>query len=200
MKPIRSRHAPLLALSVVPVLLTAGCATAVHPGPTRADAAEVPAAAAFTSSPLRNRIRVHLEADVATVWALVGDHTRLPEYSAGLERVEASATGDERICHFRPAAPDEGSSSLREEVRWYAAGTGYATSAEEPNAFGITGDLTLVLVQPTAGGTAFTWEQHYDAEDLPAMKTAFDQALSDIAEQLVGRFGGRITERFVEGA
>jgi uncharacterized membrane protein len=49
----------------------------------------VPSASEFTSSPLRNRLRVELDAPVAEVWDLIGDLSRFPEYSAGLERVEA---------------------------------------------------------------------------------------------------------------
>lgn len=47
------------------------------------------------------------------VWSLVGDRSRLPEYSAGLERVDAK-TNDrgactEYTCHFKPRAAGEAS-------------------------------------------------------------------------------------------
>jgi hypothetical protein len=52
----------------------------------------VPSASEFTSSPLRNRLRLELDAPVSEVWELLGDLSRFPEYSVGLERVER-ATG-----------------------------------------------------------------------------------------------------------
>lgn len=39
---------------------------------------------------------------------------------------------------------------------------------------------------------------HFDAEDLPAAKAGIDEALADIAENLIARFGGRVVERYVE--
>ena len=44
-----------------------------------------------------------------------------------------------------------------------------------------------------------TWEQYYDAADLDMNKAVFDQALADIAERLIARFGGRLVERYVDG-
>ena len=49
----------------------------------------VPSASDFTSSPLRNRVCLELDAPVVEVWELIGDLSRFPEYSVGLERVEA---------------------------------------------------------------------------------------------------------------
>jgi hypothetical protein len=39
---------------------------------------------------------------------------------------------------------------------------------------------------------------HFDSEDLEAGKAHLAEALGDIAENLVARFGGRLTERYVE--
>jgi uncharacterized protein YutE (UPF0331/DUF86 family) len=39
---------------------------------------------------------------------------------------------------------------------------------------------------------------HFEAEDLDAAKTHLDEALLDIAENLIRRFGGTIVERYVE--
>jgi hypothetical protein len=54
---------------------------------------EVPSASDFTSSPLRNRIRVELDAPVSEVWELLGDLSRFPEYSEGLERSVSASRG-----------------------------------------------------------------------------------------------------------
>src|SRR5262245_47718574 len=151
---------------------------------------------------LRNRVRVALKAPVTEVWALVGDFPRLPEYSSGLERVDASkdARGafTEYVCHFKPASEGGASIAHREFVRWYEPCRGYASSGETGNVFGLTNDLNLVGLEAASEGTVLTWEEYYDADDLNESKASYDQALVDIAQNLIHRFGGAILERFVE--
>jgi carbon monoxide dehydrogenase subunit G len=161
-----------------------------------------PPAATFTSAPLRNRVRVQLNAPVAAVWSLIGDPARLPEYSAGLARVDAvrDATGACRgyVCYFRPFADAGEGVVSRERMRWFEPNRGYASSSEAGDAFGLTDDLNLVTVEAAPEGALVTWDEYYDAVDLPAMRAHFDEALADIAAQLIGRFGGRMIERFVD--
>jgi hypothetical protein len=49
---------------------------------------EIPTADQFVTSPLRSRIKLELNAPVFSVWELIGDLSRMPEYSEGLEKVE----------------------------------------------------------------------------------------------------------------
>lgn len=157
---------------------------------------------AFTSSPLRNRYRVELEAPVSEVWALLGDLSRFPEYSSGLERVDArkdsSGTPTEYVCHFKPR--EEGGARVvhREHIRWYEPNRGYASSGEKDNAFGVTNDLNRVTVEPSKEGTILTWTVYYDAQDLDMMRAEYDQAFADIGQNLIRRFGGKVIERYVE--
>jgi hypothetical protein len=164
---------------------------------TTTSSTQVPDASTFTTAPLRHRLELALDAAPAEVWALVGAHERLPEYSAGIERVDV--TSDSRVCHFRPFDGAEPGLVLREYIRWQAPNVGYAAIAESPNAFGLENDLSIVSIAPTAHGTTFTWEQHYDHPDLPAMRASFGEGLADIGERLVVRFGGRVVGRFVDG-
>ncbi|HYH08715.1 MAG TPA: SRPBCC family protein [Thermoanaerobaculia bacterium] len=152
----------------------------------------------LTTAPLRHRIRLELHAPVAEVWSLVGDHERLPEYSEGIERVTIveDDEGRARVCHFRPQ--DGVSMSIRERIRWEAPNTGYATTSEPGNDFGLTNDATIVTLEPTPAGTSFTWAQHYDHPDLPFMRAGFHQGLLDIARRLLARFGGRMVEELVD--
>lgn len=164
------------------------------------DAGKVPTASSFTTSPLRNRIRVRLRAPVAEVGALVSDPTRLPEYSAGLARIDNVTEPSARIlvCHFRPAPGATEGIVLRERVLWHAPGLGYATSSEAGNAFGLENDLGLVTVEADGAESIFTWDQHYDSKMLDEMRTEFDVALADIGDRLIRRFGGEIVERYVD--
>src|SRR5688500_7318682 len=157
------------------------------------------AAAPVPTSPLRHRLRVELDAPVPDVWALVGDHRRLPEYSAGIERVELTSARDARLCYFRPQPGTTEGIVLREFIRWEIPNVGYSTSAAIPNGFGLTNDLSIVTVSESGRGTLFTWEQYYDHPDLPTMRAGFDEGILDIGQQLLARFGGRVIERYVDG-
>jgi uncharacterized protein (TIGR02246 family) len=85
----------------------------------------------------------------------------------------------------------------RNLVRWYEPGRGYASSGIPGNAFGLSDDLNLVTLQPASGGTLVTWDEYFEAMDVAAMRASYDQALVDIADRLIARFGGRLIERFV---
>ncbi len=160
----------------------------------------IPNAATYTRAPLRNRIRVKLKASVSEVWALMGDLSRLPEYSSGLARVDVGMNTNgmlkDYVCHFKPA--EEGGQSIihRENIRWYEPNRGYASTAEEPNALGMTKTFALMTLEAVGRGTYMTYSMHYEAADLASMKIANEQALEDIGKHLIARFGGQIVERF----
>ena len=160
----------------------------------------IPAASTFTSAPMRHRLRLELHAPVAEVWALVGSHARLPEYSSGIATVEVEGTpgAQTRTCRFHSPDGSTPGPSIRERVRWEEVGVGYATSAEPNNDFGLSNTLSLVTVQPVAAGTLFTWEEHYDSTDLPASRASYSDGFADIAQHLTSRFGGKVLERYVD--
>lgn len=182
-----------LVLTATLAAILAGCATTP---PLDAVARK------FTSSPLRNRVRVELKAPVKEVWALIGNLSRFPEYSSGLEKVEAmvSAHGTPAnyVCHFKPLEAGGERIVSREIIRWYEPNRGYASSGEQSDAFGLKNDLHLVTVEASKAGTLLTWDEYYDAQDLKMMEAHFDQALADIGKNLARRFGGRLVERYVE--
>jgi Polyketide cyclase / dehydrase and lipid transport len=155
------------------------------------------------SAPLRNRLRARLDAPANEVWALVGDLSRFPEYSQGLNRVDAmvdasgACTG--YVCYFKPM--QEGAEGIvhQERMSWFERQHGWASIADEDNPFGLIDSLTLVTLEPSDGGTALTWDQHYDAQDLQMMRVVFDRALDDMGANLVRIFGGDVVEHFVDG-
>src|SRR5262245_12917942 len=146
------------------------------------------------NAPLRNRLRLELAAPVADVWTLVGDLARMPDYSAGLERVEArlDAHGhcDEYTCYFKPMQPGDEGLVSRDIIAWYRHGRGWASHAAPGDPFGLSDDLHLVTVESSTEGTLLTWDAYYQAQDLTTMQQHLREALSDIGHNLLERFGG----------
>lgn len=163
----------------------------------------IPDVMSLTSAPARNHMRVLLGAPVADVWALLGEFSRMPEYSGGLERVEV--TRDPRnapagfVCHFKPVEGRGAGGVHRNRVLWHAANGGWASRDEEPNDFGLTNSVHLVTVAPSNGGTLVTWVAHYDAADLETNRAGLDEVFADIGARLVARFGGRVIARGTDG-
>jgi hypothetical protein len=71
------------------------------------------------------------------------------------------------------------------------AGPGSSTGVT-PEALGLSDDLHLVTLEPSAEGTLVTWDSSYEAADLGMMKAHMHEALSNIGENLLKRFGGRL--------
>ena len=160
-------------------------------------------ASEFTSSPLRNRLLLELDAPVSDVWKLTGDLTRFPEYSVGLERVEAE-TDDagrcvEYTCYFKPVEVDGGSFQAvsRDVMKWYEPNRGYLSVEVEGDA-GTDGAVALMTLDRTPRGTRVTFELYYDAEDVDTTKAQLDEVFVDMADRLIARFGGRVLDRYVE--
>jgi carbon monoxide dehydrogenase subunit G len=152
-------------------------------------------------APLRNRLRLELNAPLKDVWALVGNLARLSDYSAGLERVEAKTDArghcTEYTCFFKPMQPGEKGIVSKDIMQWYQPNRGWASSGATGDAFGLADDLHLVIVESSAEGTLLTWDSYYQAQDLGMMKMHMHEALSDIGQNLLKRFGGRLIHCYV---
>jgi carbon monoxide dehydrogenase subunit G len=164
-------------------------------------ASGVPSAAEFTASPLRNRLVLELEAPVSQVWALLGDLSRFPEYSAGLERVDVELGEDGRCaeytCHFKPVAAGAAGAVSRDVMKWYEPERGYLSVEVEGDA-GTDGAVAFTTLEPTAAGTRVDYRMHYAGEEIDAMKAHLHDVFADMAERLIERFGGRVLDRWVE--
>jgi hypothetical protein len=169
--------------------------------PTSSDTSGVPSPSAFTSIPLRNRLSMELEAPVSEVWELMGELARFPEYSEGLDRVEAKQDADGRCveytCYFKPAEEGVEGAVSRDVMKWYEPERGYLSVEVDGNT-GTETAVAFMTVDPIPGGSRVTFDMHYDSEDLNAMKTHMDEVYSDMARRLTNRFGGKVIERYVE--
>ena len=172
-----------------------------HVSTQASDASRVPAASEYTSSPLRNRIRVELDAPVSEVWELMGDLSRFPEYSAGLERVDVELDEDGRCteytCYFKPFEEGSEGAVSRDVMKWYEPNRGYL-SVEVGGTWDGGGTVALLMLDPIPGGTRVTNDMYFESEDIEGARAHIDEALVDIAQNLIARFGGRVTDRYVE--
>ncbi len=160
-----------------------------------------PDASEFTSSPLRNRLRLELEAPVSEAWELMGNLSRFPEYSVGLERVEVKLDDDGRCseytCFFKPVEDGSPGPVSRDVMKWYEPQRGYL-SVEVDGDAGTDGAVVFMTLDPIPAGTRVNYEMYFDAEDLDTTKAHLDEVFLDMADRLIGRFGGRVIERYVE--
>ena len=142
-----------------------------------------------------------LDAPVSEVWELMGDLSRFPEYSAGLERVDVELDEDGRCteytCYFKPFEEGSEGAVSRDVMKWYEPNRGYL-SVEVGGAWGGGGTLALLMLDPIPGGTRVTNDMYFESEDIEGARAHIDEALVDIAQNLIARFGGRVTDRYVE--
>lgn len=172
---------------------------------TKETTVKVPTADKFVTSPLRNRIKLELNAPVSDVWPLVGDPGRMPEYSAGLQKVETQKDASGKFtgftCYFKPV--EEGQQGITHHIKmvWYEQGTGWASLDEEPNAFGLQQSLTILTFESKDNKTIVTWEMNFNAANEESIRlnvSALEQALNDIAQNLIKRFSGRVLENYAD--
>lgn len=167
----------------------------------------LPTADKFVNSPLRTSLKLELNAPVSEVWAMVGNPARMPEYSAGLRKVDTRYDGSGKCtgytCHFFPAEKGGQETVHTEIMKWYEPNRGLASVAEEPNVFGLQQSLGLVTIEPQGNKTILKWDIHFNAENEEAIKmniSVFEQSLNaDIAQNLIKKFGGKVLESYIEG-
>ncbi|MDX5436407.1 MAG: SRPBCC family protein [Pontibacter sp.] len=165
-----------------------------------------PSASTWVTSPLRNRIKLQLDAPIAEVWHLVGHPSRMPEFSSGLQKVETrqNSAGKDTgyTCYFAPETPNGSVIEHHAALVWQEPRAGWASVDEEPNLFGLRQSLTLVTLEKSGSKTLLTWDMHYTCDDtetllqnLKSLELALNQ---DIAQNLLKRFGGSMQESYVD--
>ena len=166
---------------------------------------QAPKASDFVKSPLRNRIRLELNARVSAVWAVIGKLERMPEYSSGLEKLDATYGLDGKCtrytCHFKPMEQGGEVATHDETIKWYEINVGYASLAHEPNPLGLHQSLSLITLKDKGDQTILQWDVYFNAENAEFIEMniiGFEQALNiDISQNLIEMFGGNVLESFV---
>lgn len=165
-----------------------------------------PKASDFVDSPLRNRIKLELNAPVSEVWALIGNLERMPEYSSGLKKLDASYNDKGKCtgytCHFYPMEEGGEITTHEETIKWYKPNVGYASLAHEPNILGLEQSLNLITLEDKNEKTVLQWDVHFTSKNKETIKmniVGFELALNvDIAQNLIKKYGGKVLESFIE--
>ncbi len=198
-------------------LCCAGCTNGYQPNNTNYKDMEtnqttkndsrLPKADSFVASPLRNRIKLELNAPVSEVWAVIGDPGRMPEYSEGLQKVDTKK--DEKgnclayTCYFKPMEEGGQITVHTAKMLWYEPNKGWASLDEEPNAFGFQRSLSLITLEEKGGKTILSWAMHFNCENQELLQSnisSLEQALNgEIAQQLISKFGGKLLDSYIDG-
>lgn len=167
----------------------------------------LPTADKWVNSPLRNRLKLKLNARVEEVWALVGDPANMPKYSEGLRRVETifddngNCTG--YTCFFKPMEGEQEGIIHHTSVKWHEENKGWASIDPHDNPFGMIESLSIMTLEPNDEKTIFAWQFHFNCENeemLNFNKEGYKSALDDITQRLTKKFGGTQLENYVEGS
>lgn len=164
-----------------------------------------PTADRWVNSPLRNRIKLELNAPIREVWAVVGDPAKILIYSAVINKVETKTDGSgkqtEYTCFYKPCEETGVEEAVHAKILWHEANKGWAALDEEPNAYGLQQSLLLITVEQQDNKTILSWNMHYDSESneiLQMLPTALEQLLKgEIAQQLIQTFGGTVLDSYL---
>jgi hypothetical protein len=129
----------------------------------------LPTADKWVTSPLRNRIKLELNAPISQVWALVGNPAKMATYSSGLQKVDTKLDGTgkctEYTCYFKPSEEDGQEIIHTAKMLWHEPDKGWASLDEEPNVFGFQQSLTLITFEQKDNKTFLDWSMHFDCEN-----------------------------------
>lgn len=147
------------------------------------------------SSPLRISLVMELNAPLAEVWKWIGDPSKMPQYSSGLDKVETIKDKNGQIleytCYFK--SPENNSSRIehRSTVKVYEPFNGFISKDEEPNAFGLRNSFTCIQLEKLQNGNIkLIWNQYYESDDLRKAKAEFEFAFLEIGNNLKKKFDG----------
>ena len=167
----------------------------------------MPTADKWVKSPLRNSVKLELNAPLAEVWELVGNPSNMPTFSSGLNKVDTKSDGSgkytEYTCHFKPTEAGGQETVHTAKMLWHEPNKGWASLDEEPNAFGFQQSLTFITFEQKGNKTILEWTMHFDCENQEMLQmnlSSLKQALNgEIAQRLIDKFGGRTLESYVDG-
>lgn len=158
-----------------------------------------PSAERWVSSPLRNGIKIELNASVGEVWKVVINPANIFSNCCGVNSVE-SKTNDSGKCTeytINYESEDGGDDMVaRSTMVWYEPGQGWASLDEEPHPMGFEQSLLLVTIEEKEEKAVLNWNMYYDIandEMLQMFITGLEQSLNEeVAQLFIQKFGGRM--------
>ena len=154
----------------------------------------------LTSAPRRVQVSARLDKPIEQVWAYLGNHQNLIEYSDGIlgeVSVDDSAAAEPQgVGTQRKCVTSDGKDRFVEKIVYYKAPYAFAYSAVE-NTWGLKNHLAVVSLEPDKnGGTIVRWDQYFD-HMMPEMAPKVAMNLSrmlkgKVLAYLATKFGGEV--------
>lgn len=159
---------------------------------------EFPSADNWVTAPLRNGIRIELNALVNEVWEFVGNPANIFSDCCGVNNVESQTNDSGKCMDYTIYYESENSCEYmvaRSSMVWYERNQGWASLDEEPHPMGFEQSLLLVTIEEKKKKTVLNWNMYYDMENddlLQMFISGLNQSLKgEVAQMLIEKFGGR---------
>lgn len=158
-----------------------------------------PSADKWVTSPLRNSIKIELNAPVSEVWKVVANPANIFSNCCGVNNVEPK-TNDSGKCtkytiHYESEDGGENMVACSTMV-WYEPNQGWASLDNDPHPMGFEQSLLLITIEQKEEKSVLSWNMHYNIENDEALQmfiTGLDQSLKEeIAQLLIQKFDGGI--------
>lgn len=163
---------------------------------------EYPSADKWVKSPLRNSVKLKLNAPISKVWEVVNNPAKVLLSCADINRVEieTNKTGvcTAYTCIYKPLEEEATEVNAHSKILWSEINKGWASLDDEPHPFGFKESLALMTLKEEGNNTSLNWFMYYDIEnndELQMTILSLDKTLKDeIAQYLILTFGGFISD------
>ena len=153
------------------------------------------------ASPLRNSIKIELNASAGKVWKAIANPVDIFSSCCGVNNVELKTDDLGKCSEYTICYESENNGEdmvAQSTIVWYEPNQGWASLDNEPHPMGFKQSLLLVTIEQKEEKSALSWSMHYNIENdemLQMFITGLDQSLKEeIAQLLIQEFGGRIVE------
>lgn len=153
----------------------------------------------WVTSPLRNNIKIELNALVNDVWMAIANPMDIFSNCCGVNHVESIIDDLGNCSEYTTYYESENSSeniAARSTMVWYEPNQGWASLDDYPHPMGFEQSLIIITVEKKENKSILNWSMHYDIENnemLQIFIKELDQSLKkEVSRYFIQKLGGRI--------
>ena len=153
----------------------------------------------WVTSPLRNSIKMELNASANEVWEIVANPANIFSNCCGVNNVEPKTNDSGKCIEYTiNYESEDGSEDMvaHSTMVWYEPNQGWASLDNDPHPMGFKQSLLLITIEEQKEKSVLNWNMYYDIENdemLQMFITGLNQSLkNEIAQLLIQKFGGKI--------